>query len=106
MLHIAKYFFTILLCFCYFLSHADKTFVERKDVRAFINSLVNQYGFNKTQLINLMSQVQIQPQIIESMQKPYEKKNWDQYKALFLTTQRVQEGVIFWQKNQAALARA
>jgi membrane-bound lytic murein transglycosylase B len=92
--------------FCTGLVHADKAFTERKDVQQFINSMVKNHGFNKQKLTVLMSDVVLQPQIIESMNKPYEKKSWDAYKQLFLTQQRVQGGIEFWRANQKALARA
>ena len=88
------------------LLQADGAFTQRKDVQQFINSMVKQHGFNKQQLTSLMSEVVVQPQIIESMNKPYEKKTWDVYKQLFLTSQRVQGGMDFWKANQASLLKA
>lgn len=86
--------------------HADQNFVQRKDVQQFINQMVHQHQFNRRELTQVMSQVQIQPQIIVSMEKPYEKKNWDFYKQLFVTPERVQGGIEFWRKNRQALERA
>jgi membrane-bound lytic murein transglycosylase B len=106
MLRLAKICLTFVLFSPFFSAYADKTFVQRKDVQQFINFMVKEQGFNRQQLSAIMDQVKIQPLIIESMNKPYEKKNWDVYKALFLTPQRLQAGLEFWQKNQQALARA
>jgi membrane-bound lytic murein transglycosylase B len=86
--------------------HADKTFTQRKDVQQFINLMVTKHGFNRQKLLQVMADVQLQPQIIESMNKPYEKKSWDVYKQLFLTPQRVQGGIDFWKNNQESLAKA
>lgn len=93
----------LLLCFSV---HADQRFVQRKDVQQFINQMVQQHQFNRQALTQVMSQVQLQPQIIVSMDKPYEKKNWDVYKQIFVTPERVQGGIEFWQKNRKALERA
>ncbi len=87
-------------------TYADGALAERKEVKTFINRMVKQYHFDRRQLIAIMKEARFQPQIIESMEKPYEKKTWDVYKALFLTPQRVQAGIDFWQANQSALARA
>lgn len=84
-------------------SHADSAFIKRKDVQLFINNMVNEHHFNKKQLTATMSQIKLQPQIIESMEKPYEKKNWDVYKAIFLTPQRVKGGLEFWNANKVVL---
>ncbi|MFW2570540.1 lytic murein transglycosylase B [Legionella sp. 29fVS95] len=102
----------IMLCFAFltlfssYAVQADPAFVQRKDVQQFINKMVKQHGFNKKELTQIMSDVQLQPQIIESMEKPYEKKTWDVYKQLFLTPQRVQGGMEFWKANRASLEKA
>jgi len=57
-------------------------------------------------LLSVLSQAKFQPQIIESMERPYEKKTWDVYQSLFLTEQRVQAGLAYWRDNQAALMAA
>lgn len=86
--------------------YADEALVQRKDVLNFINKMVVQHHLDRRQLMAIMREARFQPQIIESMDKPYEKKTWDVYKALFLTPQRVQAGIEFWQLNQQALQRA
>ncbi|HHF7344996.1 TPA: lytic murein transglycosylase B [Legionella feeleii] len=95
-----------LTLFSSYAVQADPAFVQRKDVQQFINKMVKQHGFNKKELTQIMSDVQLQPQIIESMEKPYEKKTWDVYKQLFLTPQRVQGGIEFWKANRVSLEKA
>jgi membrane-bound lytic murein transglycosylase B len=95
----------LALCFSQ-ISLADSAFTQRKEVQAFIKSMVETQGFNKKDLIALFDQVQLQPQIIESMEKPYEKKSWDEYRKLFITPQRIQGGMEFWKENQEALIKA
>ncbi|KTD32270.1 membrane bound lytic murein transglycosylase [Legionella moravica] len=87
-------------------SYADTAFTQRQDVQNFINSMVKNHQFNRKQLTETMNQVVLQPQIIESMEKPYEKKTWDVYKGLFLTPQRVKGGLDFWAANKKDLDRA
>lgn len=86
--------------------YADNALVNRGEVQHFIRYMVKVHHFNAKQLTELFRNVTLQPQIIESMNKPYEKKNWDVYKQLFLTQQRVDGGVQFWQDNQQLLAQA
>ena len=86
--------------------YADAALTQRKDVQLFMNEMVKQHHFDKKQLTAVLSEAQFQPQIIASMEKPYEKKTWDVYKALFLTPQRVQAGLEFWRANQKALEQA
>ena len=87
-------------------AHADMRFVRRADVQKFINTMVRQYGLNRQYVTRMMNQVQLQPKIIESMDRPLEKKNWDTYKNLFLTEKRLRDGLKFWHDNQATLMRA
>lgn len=96
----------IALLFISFVTHSDTAFVQRKDVQLFIKSMVKEHHFNERQLTATMSQIQLQPHIIESMEKPYEKKNWDVYKNLFLTAERVKGGIDFWQANRKTLEEA
>lgn len=85
-------------------SQADKALLERKEAQRFVDKMVQQYHFDRGQLRHILMAAQFQPKIIESMEKPYEKKTWDIYRALFLTEQRVQKGIEFWKKNQGALS--
>lgn len=106
MRQLTRFIGVCMLLACHGLSHADESFVERKDVQQFINAMVSNHGFNKKQLNAEFADVHIQTQIIESMDKPFEKKSWDVYKQLFLTPERLQAGVAFWQANQDTLAKA
>lgn len=85
---------------------ADAALTQRKDVQHFINEMVKQHHFDRKQLTTILNEATFQPQIIASMEKPYEKKTWDVYKALFLTPQRVQAGLEFWRANRQALEQA
>lgn len=87
-------------------AHADEQLLKRKQVQLFMSELVTKYQFDKKQVMSILREAKFQPQIIESMEKPYEKKTWDVYKSLFLTPQRVQAGLEFWKNNQKALEQA
>jgi membrane-bound lytic murein transglycosylase B len=80
--------------------------LKQKDVQSFMNELITKHQFDKKQLTSILREAKFQPQIIESMERPYEKKTWDVYKELFLTPQRVQAGLEFWKANQTALEQA
>ncbi|HAT7768929.1 TPA: lytic murein transglycosylase B [Legionella pneumophila] len=88
-----------------FSTYSDTAFTKRKDVQSFINMMVKDYHFNRNQLTAVMNQVKLQPQVIESMEKPYEKKSWDVYRELFLTPKRLKNGIQFWAENQKTLEK-
>ncbi len=107
MQRMAKLSFTALILYFFsFTTFADAAFTKRKDVQLFINSMVKEYHFNARQLTATLSQVKLQPQIIESMDKPYEKKNWDVYRDLFLTPARLKGGIDYWTANRKTLEEA
>ena len=95
----------LLITLVSFLAYADTLSTQRQDVQAFIRYMVKRHQFNAQQLTQTLQQAQIQPQIIESMDKPYEKKTWDVYRALFLTPARLKSGLDFWAANQKTLAK-
>lgn len=85
---------------------ADTAFTQRKNVQQYIKKMVKEHQFSEKELTAIMNQVKLQPQIIESMERPYEKKNWDLYRNLFLTPQRLKGGLDFWKANQNTLQQA
>lgn len=87
-------------------AYAEEALLHRKDVQQFINQLATHDKLNRSDVQSALRVATFQPQIIDSMEKPYEKKTWDVYKALFLTPQRLQGGLEFWQANAKTLARA
>jgi len=103
---LSKLFFATVMLIVSVQAKADMEFVHRKDVQQFIHEMVQQYHFDNKQLTAIMNAAEFQPKIIESMDRPYEKKTWDVYKDLFLTDLRVQSGVEFWKANQKTLERA
>ena len=85
---------------------ADRSLLNKRSVDVFVHQMVNQYHFDKRQLRTILLSAKFQPQIIESMERPYEKKTWDIYQALFVTPARVKSGVDFWKEHRVALAKA
>lgn len=96
---IALFFFSFSAC-------CHTAFTQKKEVQQFIKAMVQNDHFDARQLTQIMDAVQLQPQIIESMEKPYEKKNWDIYRNLFLTPQRLVGGLSYWRENQKMLEKA
>ena len=86
--------------------YADVPLMQRKDVQLFVNEMVREHHFDRQQLTATLNAATFQPKIIESMERPYEKKTWDVYKALFLTPQRVEAGRAFWAENRKTLEQA
>lgn len=98
--------FIALLCTVSSAKAADAHFINRTAVQKFIVMMQKKHGFSPNELKKALSEAEIQPQVIASMTKPYEKKTWDLYKNIFLTEERIQEGLAFYKANQALLQKA
>ena len=48
----------------------------------------------------LNSEIKIHPKIINSFNNPYEKKEWEQYRKIFITEKRVKGGINFFNDNK------
>jgi membrane-bound lytic murein transglycosylase B len=80
---------------------------HRADVKNFIALLAEKDSFSKHSLRKLLSQAELQPAIIEAMDRPAEKsKPWYEYRELFLTERRIREGTDFWIAHRQDLDEA
>lgn len=84
-------------------TYADRSLLQQKEAQNFIQDLVKHDHFQRKQLQAILTAAQFQPKIIEAMERPYEKKNWDVYQSLFLTQERLNSGLEFWRNNQRVL---
>lgn len=79
---------------------------QRQDVQAFIERIADTHNFERGELQRLFEQVKIQPEIIEAMERPYEAKPWHQYRPIFVTQARMEEGAAFLRQHHSVLQRA
>jgi len=80
---------------------------HRADVKSFIAQMADQYSFKKSQLRRLLAAAEIQPAILEAMDRPAEKaKPWYEYRPIFVSERRIREGTEFWLAHRQELNRA
>jgi membrane-bound lytic murein transglycosylase B len=80
--------------------------VARKDVSEFIDSMVANHDYDHALLVAALADAQSQQNILDAISRPAEKtKTWQEYRAIFLTEERISAGVDFWRENEAALKR-
>lgn len=72
----------------------------------FVEEMVHKHGLPRAEVAALMSDARYRQRIIDAMNRPYEAKPWRDYRALFVTPERVQGGVTFWRDNAALITRA
>ncbi len=82
-------------------------YLERSEVKGFIEEFARQHQHPQSSLETLFENVVKQTQVLDKIQRPVEKKiNWQRYRSIFITPQRISEGLQFWMRNEQALAAA
>jgi membrane-bound lytic murein transglycosylase B len=80
---------------------------HRADVKSFIDEVSAKDSLSKWKLRKLLKGAKSQPAIIEAMNRPAEKaRPWFEYRPIFLTEKRIQEGADFWIAHRQELDRA
>ncbi len=79
---------------------------QHPEVKAFVEKMVTQYHFNQKQLTHIFQQVHLKPRAIHAMKHPTEALPWSTYKKLYVTKNRIRNGVAYWHQHQDALLRA
>ena len=97
---------SLLLSALCFSAAAQAHYGERDDVQVFINEMVAKHQYDRNQLGYWMETVTPQTGILETIAKPAEGKSWKEYRPIFITNERIQQGVAFWKINKDVLQRA
>lgn len=79
---------------------------NKPEVRVFIETMVDKHQFDSAELVRLLNQAEIKPKIITAISRPAESKPWHEYRPIFLTTKRIDQGVEFLKNNRALLTQA
>lgn len=73
---------------------------KNAEVQIFIKEMVAQHNFKQSELEKLFAQVKVKQKILDAISRPAEKsKPWHEYRKIFLTKKRINNGVKFWQEN-------
>ena len=98
-----------ILMLCALLLAAPATFAFSDDeplVRAFVDDMVDNHGFDRDELVALLSKASKQQSILDAISRPAEKtKPWHEYRAIFLTDKRIESGALFWHEHEDELLR-
>ncbi len=86
-------------------AQAQEGFAAREEVQAFAREISARHGLDQSWVLEALAQAKPQASIIEAMSQPAEAKPWYQYRAIFLTEQRIADGVAFWREHAGRLAR-
>jgi len=85
---------------------ASTGYGDRPAVRALVDELVEERGLDRDRLLQVMADAQRQERILEAMSRPAERvKPWYEYREIFLTEQRVTEGLAFYRAHETTFRR-
>lgn len=81
--------------------------VRRPEIHAFIVEQAKAGVLGEAELTRLLAAAQSQAKILEAMERPAEKAlPWFEYRARFITDERIEAGVAVWREHREALERA
>jgi membrane-bound lytic murein transglycosylase B len=79
---------------------------DDQNVIKFIDEMVLRHSFDRDFLLTLFSSAKKNDSIIEAISRPAERKPWYQYRPIFITELRINEGVKYWKQHSAVLSKA
>ena len=74
--------------------------------QALIQEMVVQHGFDRVQLEAIFAGVERQENILKAIARPAETKPWHEYRQIFVTAKRRDQGIEFYRRYAASLQRA
>lgn len=84
-----------------------ENYLQRSDVRDYVNGLSAETGISQSYLASLFIKLSPQQDILDAISKPAERTlTWREYRPIFLTDKRIQQGNSFVAENRAVLQRA
>jgi len=88
-------------------SGRDRFDLDRPEIREFVESIATSQKMEPLDVYRLLAKAEPQPKIIELISKPAEKVSpWYEYRARFITEQRIAEGTQFMLEHRARLEKA
>lgn len=75
-------------------------YLNRREFIDLVNELEREQHFNRQALVKLFSDVKRQDSIITAMNRPAEIKPWRDYRPIFITPTRINQGLVFWNENE------
>ena len=80
-------------------------FDERPVVRDYIEEVAARHDFDPVALRDLFRSAERKDAILAAISRPAERKQWHEYRRIFVTPTRIREGIEFWRENVDILRR-
>lgn len=80
---------------------------EHPEVRPFVAEMQAEHGFSAAYVEGLLAHAERKEAILNAISRPAERvRPWHEYRAIFITDQRIERGLAFWKEYEEALNRA
>ncbi len=79
---------------------------EHPGTEAFVQRAAAEYGLPESEVRDLLAQAEYKQSIVDAISRPAEGKPWHEYRQIFLTEKRIQQGIEFWAENSELIASA
>lgn len=100
-----RYCYAVLFCTLLWLT--PPPLAAQVSVEQFINNMVRQHGWPESWVRSILREAKKRNSILDIMSRPAgQAKPWYDYRKIFLTTDRIQQGVQFWRSHVPALRKA
>jgi membrane-bound lytic murein transglycosylase B len=73
---------------------------------AFAQKAASKYQLDPQQVLAWLEQAEFKQSIVDAISRPAEAKPWYLYRPIFLTPERIDQGVEFWREHEAEIAHA
>jgi len=87
-------------------SGAEKPSERKQALSGFVDEMVARHGFTRDDLDQAFGTARSLPEIVELMDRAADPKPWEEYRSIFVTSEKVAGGTRFWNDNGEALALA
>jgi peptidoglycan lytic transglycosylase B len=80
--------------------------VDRPEIRTFIDQMAEKSDYDRKTLNAVLRDAKSQQSILDAISRPAEKtKEWHEYRAIFITDERIEAGATFWREHEPTLSR-
>jgi len=95
-----------LACLCLMASLSSSCFAQsHPGVEDFAQKAAAEHSLDQQAVLELLKQAEFKQSIVDAISRPAESKAWHEYRPIFLTQKRIDDGVIFWRENADLIAR-
>lgn len=79
---------------------------DLEDTRRFVREMASRHGFHAGDLSRLFSKTEPDAKVLNLISRPAEKKEWAEYRPIFVTRKRAAGGQLFMRRHAEVLERA